>query len=259
MFFTYLWRELRRRMRQASFIAIGLALGVGLVITVTAASTGVKNAQTTVLHALYGVGTDITVTKTASAGQGGNQFGFGFRQSIGSKSQPKAGTAINNNTLSSGGTLTSLKASQVTSVTGLSHVAAAAGGLTLTDRTISGTVPAVNSSGSGSSSGGSGAPGGSSGSGGSGGSGSGSGGAPASFGGNFNINSFTVDGVDLANGELGPLSSGKITSGRTFTSADNTANVALVDSSYATQQKLKVGSKISVGNSSSTRDRKSVV
>ena len=35
MFFTYIWRELRRRMRQAVLIALGLALGVGLVITVT--------------------------------------------------------------------------------------------------------------------------------------------------------------------------------------------------------------------------------
>src|SRR3974390_1996952 len=81
MFFTYLWRELRRRMRQAVFIAVGLALGIGLVITVTAASAGVKNAQASVLHSLYGVGTDITVTKapTASSGGGGG-FGFGFRQ-----------------------------------------------------------------------------------------------------------------------------------------------------------------------------------
>src|SRR6266705_5860988 len=63
MFVTYLVRELRRRMRQAVFIALGLALGVGLVITVTAASAGVKNAQGTVLHALYGVGTSLTVTK----------------------------------------------------------------------------------------------------------------------------------------------------------------------------------------------------
>ena len=63
MFFTYLWRELRRRARQAIFIAMGLALGIGLVITVTAASAGVKNAQSSVLHSLYGVGTDITVTK----------------------------------------------------------------------------------------------------------------------------------------------------------------------------------------------------
>ena len=67
MFFTYLWRELRRRMRQAIFIVIGLALGIGLVITVTAASAGVKNAQASVLHSLYGVGTDITVTKEPTA------------------------------------------------------------------------------------------------------------------------------------------------------------------------------------------------
>ena len=71
MFFTYLWRELRRRARQAIFIAVGLALGIGLVITVTAASAGVKNAQSTVLHSLYGVGTDITVTKAPTAGPAG--------------------------------------------------------------------------------------------------------------------------------------------------------------------------------------------
>ena len=118
----------------------------------------------------------------------------------------------------------------------MDNVAAAAGGLTLSDRTISGTVPALNFNG-----GGGGFPR-------SGSSSSGSG-NPSSFGANFNINSFTVNGVDIANGELGPLSTGKISSGRTFTTADNAADVALVDSSYATQNKLKVGSTIAVGNS----------
>ena len=236
MFFTYIGRELRRRMRQAIFIAIGLALGIGLVITVTAASAGVKNAQASVLHSLYGVGTDITVTKAPAAGSTGNGFGFGFRQSIGSTSQPKAGSKIDNNTLSAGGTLASLASSNVTSIAKMDNVAAAAGGLTLNDRTISGTVPALNFNGG---SGGF-SRGGSSGSG---------GGNPSSFGANFNINAFTVNGVDIADGELGPLSTGKISSGRTFTTADNTADVALVDSSYATQNKLKVGSTIAVGNS----------
>ena len=69
MFFTYLRRELRRRMRQAIFIALGLALGIGLVITVTAASSGVKAAQGTVLQNLYGVGTDVTVTQTPRPGR----------------------------------------------------------------------------------------------------------------------------------------------------------------------------------------------
>jgi putative ABC transport system permease protein len=235
MFFTYIGRELRRRMRQAIFIAIGLALGIGLVITVTAASAGVKNAQASVLHSLYGVGTDITVTKAPAAGANGNGFGFGFRQSIGSASRPKAGSKIDNNTLSAGGTLAPISSSSVTSIAKLDNVAAAAGGLTLTDRTISGTVPALNfnSGGGGFRNGGSG--GGSQ--------------NPSSFGANFNIGTFTVNGADIANGELGPLSTGKVTSGRTFTAADASSDVALVDSSYAAQNKIKVGSTIAVGNS----------
>jgi ABC-type antimicrobial peptide transport system permease subunit len=143
---------------------------------------------------------------------------------------------IDNNTLSAGGTLASLASSNVTSIAKMDNVAAAAGGLTLNDRTISGTVPALNFNGGG----GGFSRGGSSGSG---------GGNPSSFGANFNINAFTVNGVDIADGELGPLSTGKISSGRTFTTADNASDVALVDSSYATQNKLKVGSTIAVGNS----------
>ena len=61
-FLTYLRRELRRRMRQAILIALGLAIGIGLVITVMGASSGVKDAQAKVLRALYGIGTDVTVT-----------------------------------------------------------------------------------------------------------------------------------------------------------------------------------------------------
>jgi len=241
MFFTYLWRELRRRMRQAIFIVIGLALGIGLVITVTAASAGVKNAQASVLHSLYGVGTDITVTKaptTASTGSGAGGSSFNFRGNIGTKSRPKAGTKINDSTLTADFTMASISSTDVTSVSKLDNVAAAAGGLTLTDRTVTGTVPSVNIN-----NGGGGGFGGTSGSG---------GGNPSSFGGSFTTNSFTVNGVDIANGELGPLSNGKISSGRTFTTADETKDVALVDSAYATSEKLKVGGTIAVGNSKGT-------
>jgi putative ABC transport system permease protein len=255
MFFTYLWRELRRRMRQAIFIAVGLALGIGLVITVTAASAGVKNAQASVLHSLYGVGTDITVTKapTTSSGSG---FGFGFRQGIGTRTRPKAGSKIDNNTLTSYVTLASLSTTQVSTVARMRNVAAAAGALTLTDRTVSGTVPAINfNDGGGGGSGG----GGNGGNGGSGGTGSGGSGNPGSFGANFSVNTFTVNGVDIANGELGPLSTGKISSGRTFTTADDSSDVALVDSSYATTNKLKVGGTIAVGDSKSTATNFTIV
>ncbi len=244
MFFTYLRRELRGRMRQGVFIALGLALGVGLVITVTAAASGVKNAQGTVLKALYGVGTDVTVTKTPTAGSfTPGSFGFGFR--TGTTKRPAAGTKINDSTLSGGVTLASIPSSSVSTVAGLHDVAAAAGGLTLTDRTISGTVPAINTSGGGGFGGGAG------------GGGSGSGGQ--SFRANFSTNSFGVDGVDLSNGELGPLSSGKLSAGRTFTTADANSDVAVVDSSYATQNKLSVGSTIAIGNSKGTTTNFKVV
>ena len=249
MFFTYLWRELRRRARQAIFIAIGLALGIGLVITVTAAAAGVKNAQASVLHSLYGVGTDITVTKAPSTSStAGGGFGFSFKQGVGTASRPKAGSTIDDNTLASDFTLSSISAADVTSVSKLDNVAAAAGGLTLTDRTVTGTVPSFNTGSTG-------------GGGGFGGGGGGTTGGGFTGGGtsSFKTNSFVVSGVDLANGELGPLSTGTISSGRTFTSADATKDVALVDSSYATTNKLKVGSTINIGNSKAAATKFTVV
>jgi len=52
LFLTYLRLELRHRLRQAIFIAAGLAVGVGLVITVSAAAAGARNAQAGVLGEL---------------------------------------------------------------------------------------------------------------------------------------------------------------------------------------------------------------
>jgi ABC-type antimicrobial peptide transport system permease subunit len=223
MFFTYLGRELRRRFRQSAFAALGLAVGIGLVITVTAASSGVRDAQSTVLHSLYGVGTDITVTKTPSANSGGP---FGFR--VGNRrpssfQRPKAGTKFTRSTLAPRG-LGTLTTADVSSVAGLHGVAAAGGALALTDLSVSGTIP----SGSG---------------------GGGFGGGGGGFGGasNFKVSSFTVDGTDLSAGEVGPLSSAKVVSGRTFTRADANADNAVVDSGYARQNKLSTGSAISVG------------
>jgi ABC-type lipoprotein release transport system permease subunit len=238
LFFTYLWRELRRRARQATFIAVGLALGIGLVITVTAASTGVKNAQSTVLHSLYGVGTDITVTTTPKAGSGGGQsFGFGFR--TGTSAQPAAGTKIDTESMRSTG-LGTITAASVTKVASIKNVAAAAGGLVLTDTKITGTIPAINSSGGSTGGGGFGG----------GGEGGGSGSGGQNFRSSFTPTTFTVDGVDISKGELGPLSTGKLSSGATFTSADTTAHVAIVDSNYATSNKVKVGSTVTIDKTS---------
>src|SRR5487761_236834 len=230
MFLTYLRRELRRRMRQAVIIAVGLALGIGLVIVVTAVASGVKNAQASVLHALYGAGTDITVTKAPAAGSGGGGA-FGFRGQTGTRTRPAAGTTIDIDNLRGRG-LGTIGSSSVTTVSKLNGVAAAAGGLTLTDTKITGKIPAINTSGG---TGGFGGPG--------------AGGGGGGFSGSLTPTSFGVDGVDIGTGELGPLSAGKLSAGRTFTSSDTNADVAVLDSSYATQNKLSVGSAIAIGNS----------
>jgi ABC-type lipoprotein release transport system permease subunit len=234
MFLTYLGRELRRRVRQASMIAIGLAIGIGLVITVTALSAGVKNAQGQVLHSLYGVGTDITVTKTPTAS---SRPSFGFRGAFGNRARGKGGTKIDVDNLASV-SLGKISTTAVSTISGLHNVAAVTGGLTLTDTKISGKIPSFGSSGGG---------GGGFGGGGGGGGGSGGGGT---FRGNLRPSSISVSGVDLSEGALGPLSSGKLASGRTFTSADASANDAILSSSYATANKLKVGSDITIAKTS---------
>jgi ABC-type antimicrobial peptide transport system permease subunit len=230
VFLIYLARELRRRMRQAIVIALGLAVGIGLVLTVTAASSGVKDAQGTVLHSLYGVGTDITVTTAPSQGSGG-PFGFRVRPPSQQGSQPRAGQKFSRDVLVTGA-LGSLKSSSVTQIARSRNVTAAVGALSATDLKISGTIPRVSSSDSG---GGFGGP-------------PGGGRRPASI----NTSTFVVLGVDTTEGRVGPLSSDKLASGRTFTAAEANSSVALLDANYARQNKLPVGSSVTVGSASFT-------
>ena len=235
MFFTYLRRELRRRMRQAIFISVGLALGIGLVITVTAASSGVKAAQGTVLQNLYGVGTAATVTKTPTAGSffggGGRNFNF------------KPGETVKIDSLTATRSLGTLDESTVTTISKLNGVAAASGTLTASDVDTTITIPDFSSGGGG-------------GGGGFGGGGGGNGGSSGFRGpGGFNPgNSVSVDGVDLSSSAqaLGPLSNGTLSSGRTLKSSDANADVAVVDSSYAKSASLKVGSDVTLASTKFT-------
>ena len=128
MFFSYVWHELRRRMRQAIVISLGLALGIGLVITVTAASSGVKSAEGKVLHSLYGVGTDVTVTNSPKAGSGGPQ---GFR--IAGRSRGSGATKVNRDSLVSAG-LGTLSTATLTQISHLKHVSAVTGALAIPAR-----------------------------------------------------------------------------------------------------------------------------
>jgi putative ABC transport system permease protein len=219
MFFvTYLRRELRRRMRQAIFIALGLALGVGLVVTVAAASAGVKTAQSKVLSALYGVGTDVTVTGAAPGPPKPGQAPRGVGQEIQlGPNGPEQCTSSGKCTSMAGKTqdnlappYSAISASKVAAVAGLHGVAAAAGGLTLQDLSV--TFPKNFGAGS----------------------------APPQ------PNSFTVDGVDTGHTSLGPLSGASLTSGHSFTAAESDSYVAVVDSGYAKSHSLKVSSVVTI-------------
>jgi putative ABC transport system permease protein len=113
-FLAYLRNELIGRRRQTATIALGLAVGIGLAIAVTAASAGVARAQAQVLHALYGIGTDVTVTAPAAAS---NDKGAAGRGDLLTPIQGQG----------------TLKESAIAELAHLSGVAAAAGGLTLSD------------------------------------------------------------------------------------------------------------------------------
>jgi putative ABC transport system permease protein len=217
-FFRYLGRELGRRARQATVIALGLALGIGLVIIVNAAATGVKNAQTSVLHSLYGVGTDITVTQAPSAGSGLKQAHTQIEIQGGPGQTP---TVCINGKCSKGAqtiaNLTStpgdgpIKYADIDKIAKLADVKAAAGGLALSDTHIS-----ISSS---------------------------SASPPTQF---------TVQGVDLAHENLGPLSNATLTSGHTFNTTDANADVALIDADYAKSGNLKADDDITVAKTKFT-------
>src|SRR4029077_7796370 len=57
---------------------------------------------------------------------------------------------------------------------------------------------------------------------------------------------------DLSAGELGPPSSGKLRSGRTFANADASSDVAVIDPDCASQIQLTAGPTSAIGNSSGT-------
>ncbi|WP_234535255.1 ABC transporter permease [Streptomyces shenzhenensis] len=233
MFFTYLRRELRRRRKAALVVASGLALGIALVIVVNSVSNGMGKAQDKVLQSLYGLGTDMTVTKAASASTGASQrprFNFDAQNNGSSSTQSSDRVVVQG--------FTTLAATTVTKVGDQKGVATAVGGLNLNVVKISGQFtrgqfqqnPGSGGNGGGFGRGGEGQPQG----------------EVRGGGANFDVNSYTVYGTDVTRTGIGPLTSSKITSGRTFKTTETNAKVLVADSAYAKQKKYKVGSTVTI-------------
>ncbi|MFF2136718.1 ABC transporter permease [Streptomyces sp. NPDC058193] len=236
MFFTYLRRELRRRRKAALVVASGLALGIALVIIVSSVSSGMSKAQDKVLESLYGLGTDMTVTKAAAAqssgGTGRPRFEFDAKDD-------EDATQSTDRVMVQG--FQTLASSTVGKVGEQDGVADAVGGLSLTVMKVDGQFKRgefKQDESSGQS--GQGGPGG----------GQGGGGQPQGRveggGASFDVNSFTVYGTDVTQQDLGPLTSSKITKGRTFKAAETDAEVAVVDSAYAKEKSLAVGKTVAI-------------
>jgi ABC-type antimicrobial peptide transport system permease subunit len=263
MFFTYLGRELSKRARQTALIAIGLAVAIALVMVVNSVATGIKNAQGSVLSGLYGIGTDVTVSKTAAPGTD-----LGPRFNIGGALGSTAGNTrkFNANRLEvarGSSTLTAAAVNQIKSVDG---VAGAVATLKLNAVTFSGTlpsftinqttknqfnvgrnsqpgfgasgqpgqqdpVPAPTSSSSSTTTTKNGPP---------------QGGFDGKGGSQFGISTISVEGVEPAKTAIGPFGTAKLSSGRVFAASDAGQKVAVLDSSYASTSKLKVGGTVTL-------------
>ncbi|WP_328448848.1 ABC transporter permease [Streptomyces sp. NBC_00386] len=233
MFFTYLRRELRRRRKAALVVASGLALGIALVIVVSSVSSGMEKAQGKVLQSLYGLGTDMTVTKAAAPANSTSdrpRFNFDAKDSDSDKEQSSDRVMVQG--------FQTLASSTVSKVDAQKGVADSVGGLSLQVIRINGQFTRgqfkqdPNSGGSrqGGPGGGQQSPQG----------------RVEGGGANFDVNNYTVYGTDVTKPALGPLTSSKITSGRTFKTSETNAKVVVADKSYAKEKKLKLGGTVTI-------------
>jgi putative ABC transport system permease protein len=152
-----------------------------------------------VLGALYGVGTDVTVTGAAP----------GVRlpgEAPPPGAQPTE-VAPGGSSSNLGSPYFGISASKVAAAARLPGVAAAAGGITLLEASIT---------------------------------------FPKSGAGTGQTSGYTIDGVDTADASLGPLGSASLVSGHLFTAAESHSGVAVLDSVYAKSHGLTAGSAVTV-------------
>src|ERR671915_565630 len=233
----YLFAELRRRPARTALTALGLAVGVGLVVIIGALSKGLDDAQDEVLEPLTGLGTDLSVSRPldvpedASAGAAGPAGPFGQL----SRREQRQLERENDNALgfdlaelgepgerfSTDRFLTtelSFPASEVAKVRQLDGAEDASASLTVTAVNITGTVPEVS------------VPGGA-----------------ALHGGQFDVTSLIVSGVDVHKPGLAMVAPGQITSGRYLSRTPGQARAeSVVDLGYARQNDIGVGDELVV-------------
>ena len=236
MFIRYLRRELSGRRKQSAIVAIAMALAIGLVVIVNALSVGVRDAQAMALESVYGVGTDITVAATPTAPtQGerprGPRFEFGADEGT---DTGDGTTAVSQSVLNAGFGSATFDAAAVKTATSQEGVAEASGVLSLTNTTFNGELPQRGSAPSGGESGDVPSPGGPGG------------------GGAFDVDSFTVMGVDANAAAIGPLASATLQEGRLLGVEDTGKNNVVVDAAHATTEGLNLKDTVDIAGTTFT-------
>ena len=247
MFFvTYMLSELRRRSGRTVLTALGLGLGVGLVVTVNALSTGLDRAQAAILEPLTGVGTDISVSRpidfSPPAGGGFPQLSAEERQQLqeengggrfGLRNLGEPGEKFSRDDFVSTSQL-SFPSSEVAKIRAIDGVSAATGGLTLNSIHVEGTVPEQSETPT----------------------------QPRTFEQDqgqpqvlvgprsIDATARSVTGVDPMQKTLGAITPGQVTSGRYFRSGE--AREAVLNESYAARENLGIGDTLKLAGKTFT-------
>jgi ABC-type antimicrobial peptide transport system permease subunit len=244
-YITYIAAELRRRSGRTLLTALGLAVGVGLVVTVSALSNGLDDAQSKVLKPLTGVGTDMSVNRPLQrSGSSGNFGGGGSggpprlsskeqeqlrkengNRRFGFESLGKPGEHFSRDNFVT--TQLSFPASEVEKISGLSGVKQVASGLTLSAIHVEGTVPEQQVGGQ------FGGP-----------PGAGGGGAPQ----NIDLDNRTVSGIDVSKPGIALVTPSQVTKGRYFSSGSAAKTEAVLSTSYARRKGIAVGDKVTLAS-----------
>jgi len=232
----YLLAELRRRPGRTALTALGLGVGIGLVVIVGALSAGLDDAQDEVLEPLTGVGTDLSVSRPISVPEdtdAGVPSGDPFSQ-LSPREQRQLDrenkghdAAFNYSELGEPGerfseetlltTNLSVPAAEVAAIRELDGVTDAAGSLTLRALLVEGEVPqgeVVD---------------------------------PHGPGGGIEFSDRTLSGIDLREPDLAPVTPNQVTQGRWLTDRPNRARgEAVVDLAFARQDGIDVGDEVSL-------------
>jgi putative ABC transport system permease protein len=234
MFYVqYMWAEVRHRRGRTTLTALGLAIGVGVVVIVGALSQGLDDAQDAVLEPLTGVGTDLSVSRPLvvrgddDSVEGGSGDPFtqlsDEEQRLLEQENENHDAAFNYSDLGEPGerfsevsllsSQLSFPSAEVTRIRGLDGAVDAAAGLSLRALRVEGVVPE-----------------------------SGEVANPHGSGGGFEFSDLTISGVDVRMPRLAMVTPDQIVEGRYFSdSLSQARGEAVVDLAYARQNGIAVG------------------